>query len=636
MSMEKSKTNDRLLYIIFSSIAAFIYFYCVVDVSQAHKTSNIILYAGSIVVFMSAYFLAALICRNLALSDKVDKFVSIVLLGGAIVWFIKSYSAELAGMNEYFTTGYIRHNMPIGIYVCILILAFITGTIIIKNDAAHSVLLRVIVGSGYVIVATILLYAPNIMADSFTRIDHANAYCNSIINVLHGMPYEIYSASIYGHYGLVYFLPVSILRLFGMNKWVAITASIAIFGFITFTCQIWVFYKLIKSDSLYILAVLANAMVNIQLYTGEYYQVLPHRLLFPSIVLACILKKQYIEGKKQKLMQLLLWILSSLAILWNVECGLVCLIVVFLEFIYSECKNKQKIDYFTICVGIVNSLVSVAAAYICVNIYNYISGGTWNSIKTFIYPIASDEYPLESLWLPLTSPFLGHYIIIILFLGILCYYISAIFRLTAGNKEIFLVLTSLMGVGVLTYYMNRVVITNISIVGFEFVLAMVLLLDWQLPLIKTDENYMGLQYKRLMYMLGLFIIVFMSIATIGSFGSRISNYYNSVYRIDSMYEAVQIFNDVLPEDDSAIAYIGGRMPTIAAMLDRDPKIYAIDFEDMNPQGVEHIKETMAEKQYELVLVNSNYIEDTVEYMIGPNYEEIWSYDSFQLFHRMNE
>lgn len=644
MNMEKSKTDNRLLYIIFGSIVIFIYFYLVADISQAHKISNIILYAGSIGVFIMAYFLAALTFRDLTLNSKIGKFAGIALLGGAILWFAKTYSVEPSDIcmyNGYYMHGYIRYNIPIGVYMCMLFSAFIIVIIMVKNDATHSILLRVLVGANYIIVATILLYAPNIMADPFGTIAHADAYCNSIINVLHGMPYDIYRTSIYGHYGLFYFLPVSILRSFGMNQWIAITASIAMFGLITFASQIWVFNKLIKSDTLYILAVLANAMVNIQLYTGEYYQVLPHRVLFPSIVLACILKKQYTEGKKQKIMQLLLWILSSLAILWNVECGVICLFVVFLEFIYSKCKNKQKIDFIIICAGIVNAFISIAAAYICVNIYNYISGGIWNSIKTFIYPIASDEYHIEDLWLPLASPFMGHYIVIILFVGILCYHISDILLLTANNKVIFLILTSLMGLGVFTYYMNRVVITNMSIVGFEFVLAMVLLLDWHLPLLKTlREIYIGLQYRSLIYLLGLFIISSMSIATIGSFGRRISDYYNSVYQIDRMHEAVQIFNDVLPEDDSTTAYVGHDLSVITAILDRDSKIYAIDFYDMNPQGIEHIKEELAKKQYEFIL--TNIVRDDIhmlgEYIIGLNYEEIWTYDykSVRLFKRIAE
>ena len=40
---------------------------------------------------------------------------------------------------------------------------------------------------------------------------HMNAYFNSIYNVLHGSPYTEYTTSIYGHYGILYKLPMKLL-----------------------------------------------------------------------------------------------------------------------------------------------------------------------------------------------------------------------------------------------------------------------------------------------------------------------------------------------------------------------------------------------------------------------------------------
>lgn len=521
--------------------------------------------------------------------------------------------------------------MPVGMYICILICFFVIAVVAIKRNVNYGKLLRMAVSACFVIVCTMFLYAPNIMADIGGGLYHADAYCNSIINVLYGAPYDKFNTSIYGHYGLFYFLPVSVLRLFGVNRWIAITASIALFGLITFSCEMWIFNKLIKNDAIFILAVLANAVVNTQIYPGVYYQVMPHRILFPVLILTYILKMQI----DQKELSLPLWILSTLAIIWNLETGLVCLLVVSLYCMYSRCKKQQKISFIKWFLILAEMLASIAAAYILVNIYNCACGGSWNFVSTFIYPIASAEYHVEDLWLPLGTPFLGYYIVVILFAGIICYYSVAVCSLSADDKTVFIVLTAVMGLGVFTYFMNRAASTNAAIAGFEVTLALSVLLDNHMPLLNM------LDYKRIhsnhslsIYLIGLIIMVSMNISTLGSVGNRISSYYSTVFKSQVMYEAVQELRSVLPEDDSDIAYIS--MPIISSILERDPKIYAIDFPDMNPQGIEYITESLTEYRYFCVA----YLYDTetpwIEYIQDLNYIEIWSNGRYYLYEKVSK
>ncbi len=55
-------------------------------------------------------------------------------------------------------------------------------------------------------------YTPEVFSETNRTVFYMDAYFNSIYNVLHGSPYTEYTTSIYGHYGILYKLPMKILE----------------------------------------------------------------------------------------------------------------------------------------------------------------------------------------------------------------------------------------------------------------------------------------------------------------------------------------------------------------------------------------------------------------------------------------
>lgn len=465
----------------------------------------------------------------------------------------------------------------------------------------NSIGIRMIFGTIFVSIETLFLYAPNILRDTCGGVHHATAYITSIVNVLHRTPYEYWTTSIYGHYALLYSGPVSILKFFGINQWIAIAISIALFGAICFITETFLFHKLIKNDTLYILALVANALICTQIYRGgEYWQVNPHRKLFPALILTLIYGYYKADLKREKFYAIVLWIAASCSLIWNTEVGIVCVFIVFLAYIYKQSVKSNKISLLIIIQNIIIMLLSCLMAYWVVNFYNKIVGGGHVSFKEYIYPIGSVEYDIEMLWLPLGTPFIGYFFAMVLFLGVICFYMKKSMILKADNSEIMCMFCSVLGLGVMVYYMNRPVNSNMSIVAFEVVFVLVVLLDKNIHTIQdASMKIKNINFSCVFYVIGMFILTSMCLSTIGSIGFAFEAYSQTVYNTEQLPAIIETLEEILPEN-SRVAFVGKSSAIFSSLLDRDKGIYVIDYEDRNPQGLQYIKDELASCQYDYI------------------------------------
>ncbi len=110
---------------------------------------------------------------------------------------------------------------------------------------------------------------------------HMNAYFNSIYNVLHGSPYTEYTTSIYGHYGILYKLPMKLLG--GDHIDFILLNSLA--GALTFLAMFVALHFMVKNNLLRILGAVAISFPVLAMRSGVYWQLWPHRVLFMSLML---------------------------------------------------------------------------------------------------------------------------------------------------------------------------------------------------------------------------------------------------------------------------------------------------------------------------------------------------------------
>lgn len=604
--MEQKKCNIKIYSLLFSSILLFIYFYTIKSLSEKHIISNIILYAISVVVFFVTYILSIIGLSKLkvVVTDAFEFVVAVLTSILGIGWFYKAYNEEIKPSYNV-AVKFMRHNMPKAMYVIVLLAAFVVGiSLISRKQEKRNTLLRISVGTIFVSIQTMLLYAPNILKDTFGGVYHADAYINSIVNVLNGTPYEYWTTSIYGHYGLFYFFPVYLLKRLGVNQWIAITISITLIGGICFVIENIIINKFIKNDILYVMTVIANAVITTQLYTGEYYQINPHRLIFPVVTLLLCYKYITCNKKNEITYLIILWSEAICSIVWNFESGLICIIIICLVCIYKQCESRGKIRLNIVLKNIGLIIGTFLMALIIVNLYNRICSGGIVHLKEFIYPIGSVEYIIENLWLPLGTPFLGHFLAIALFMGVNCYYLKNVVLLKLKHEDLMLILTACMGLGLMTYYMNRVVNGNMGIFAFEVILVLAMLLDKNDYLIYnySKEKKVNIRTVKVIYCMGYFVLVSMCVATIGSIGPAIQQYYNGNYNTVELEAQLSLYEEYLPMDET-VAFVGRYSAILASLLDRDKGIYMIDGEDLNPQGEEYLIGELSSYKWEYIFTD---------------------------------
>lgn len=519
--------------------------------------------------------------------------------GGYLLY--KAFSTETETW-PYYPLGYMRHSIPGLVYLFVMCNSVVIALLFIGRSRGKGRKTRVAVSILVVFLQMWFLYTPNFFRDTLGALFHIDAYTNSIINTLNYAPLEQYSCSIYGHYGILYILPVKLLQLTGINQWEAVTLAIAVFGGCTFALEYWILSKIIENDVVFVLAVVGSAVVSVQIYHGQYYQMLPHRYVFQAVILAGITA----AGKKDgKIFNAFMWVMAGTAIVWNTETGIVCALVWMLGSMYMELRSQAKYSAAVICRGLVRFSLAVIGAYGFVNLYNLAVGGNTISFVTFLYPLGSESYQVEGLQLPLQLPWAGYFLPILILLCLLGYYFERVIKLEVNGIQLVVIMAAVLGIGVYTYYMNRAATTNAAIVSFPFIVALSYIIDKSVAKgeLKINKERMALQMSSFMC---LIIMVSMALSTVSTFGATLTEKNQSVYETESLNQFVEEVREKVPED--AVAF-GGGTAQLYAYMDRSTGIYIADWEDLdtfmgneqmiiNPEALGYLNQNLQEVWYE--------------------------------------
>ena len=272
------------------------------------------------------------------------------------------------------------------------------------------------------------MYTPNIfgrgeLSDAY----HGHAYFNSVYNIYQGMPYTHNVTSIYGHYGLFFKIPMELVHG-DFKAFVAMVAGIGAFAHI---CAFLILELLVKSRVLRVLGALAVTFPVLGMRGGFYWQVWPHRVIFPMLLFlygAWILKKELcnfwtaVGG----------YLICLLAILWNTETGLI-LTVAWAGMLISRFLSVGKIKIrrllwlsFAQFAGMAGA---VFGAYGTVNLYNILKHSPANSFEDFLIPLLSGSYMTGVLHLDMPTEPNAYMAVITLFLT------GTALGMTAGSVE---------------------------------------------------------------------------------------------------------------------------------------------------------------------------------------------------------
>lgn len=336
---------------------------------------------------------------------------------------------------------------------------------------------------------------------------------------------------------------------------------------------------------------------NCSLHTGVYFQLVPHRTLFAGIILAYLffgVKRKYCYKPVYIIINVCLLMIS---VIWNFETGIVYTIAVAAYYIIDNVKkyNFKQAGLYTNTLIVVLALIgTIAGAWVITGIINVLMGGSFISIKQFIFPLMNSDY-FDYLRYEYQKGIVAW--LITAFFGL--FFIGNVFfnsNLNTGDKNIddsrydaFMAVVAVMALGQMTYYINRTAYGNLTIVHFTTVIMIAVFADYCIKNYqKSKAGYLSILLKGFAA-LSAGILLAMCAAGVYNYsyvegGNELSDMRNTeVYNSE-----IQHIADVCAKDTKAIGF---SIPMVYYELGWDSGYYFIDFADLDvyPQSLEYLQ-----------------------------------------------
>ena len=517
------------------------------------------------IVSLAVAFVAMIFVNMLPF--KSTKTVTWVLMVAEYLYIYITYSREANIFAGEATNTFLRGEVDKKIFAVFILLSAVILEKIIETSEANNKLYRFVVNLVISILAAAFSYSANPFKDLAGKLYHTEAYVNSIINVSHFVPYSDDATTVYGHYGIIY-LPF--VKLLG-NNLCAIMISISITVFVIHFLLGYIINSFLKNDVLYYVSVFAIlGMATVYRGTGNYFQVYPHRILFPIIGIAYIVQSRTSQiGVRKRIIAEVL--IGTLAIIWNIESGIVCLFSMLAIEVFDKFEWKVSLVIKKVLLVLGTTIISFFLSYALVNLYNVICGGKWTTIAQYIYPIGVKSYMVDELVTSFQAPIYYY----VLYVWVFCSGVfPVIINQTKGQMSRLVLLDSLRlstgisGLLIIVYFINRQAFSNIQVAHFQ--LLIMLILGAQEYLDNRDKRY-SVTY------ISMIVICAMMVESLICVGRTIDNRVETVWEDDSLKRDASDFENFMV-DGSLIIGIGA--PVLCEYMGIDSGAYMTDHEDL--------------------------------------------------------
>lgn len=177
---------------------------------------NLLTYAMTVILFCVSYLIFSILLARTEKPCFFDTprnafFTVVLLITVNILFFVRMYRLEVDVYGSV-SARYVWHSIP---FWLVLICLVTEGLVFLHFARNNNFSVKTWAMSLFYGLLTLLVaynfYTPEVFLRNEPDRLHMDAYFNSIYNVLHGSPYTEYTTSIYGHYGILYKLPMKIL-----------------------------------------------------------------------------------------------------------------------------------------------------------------------------------------------------------------------------------------------------------------------------------------------------------------------------------------------------------------------------------------------------------------------------------------
>ncbi len=522
------------------------------------------------------------------------ELLTVVLAAGVLLMhFIRE---GMPDRGSDFNESLFRYQIPRWSYLLLLAactavsyaLARLLGKSRFLNQGKRRPLARLLISLPYICLLSCTVWVPNIFYSLHTFY-HAHAYCSSICDVLNLAPLGELDKPFYGHYSLFFLLPCRLMHLFGVPYNICIATVVAACALVTLLSTLYVVNRFVRNDGAFLLLILALGdpflmmMPKLHFIKDVYLQMIPHRVMFPALISACMVA--FSDGPLGRGRAAVLYLLAALSLVWSPEIGLVCIasasLYVFVRRIaFADPLSSGNVRLLLAC-GLL-ALLAVLTAYLIVLAYDLLTGGGFLPFKDFMYPVMG-EFKSIAVRGPLPDLFRPWISVLLFFLcGVAVCAWRVLKAADGGGRPGSLLCISVMALGLFAYYLDSGLQVRLMIVFFQFIMVFAPLLDWLL----SEERQ--LLPARALSLVALAVV---SGFVLGNAGMKevLTDRRATAWKARDLGAFARTLDADIPEGTLAF---GWGVPDLYAVMGRDPGVHVIDWvdiaQDPNPAYLRHV------------------------------------------------
>lgn len=588
------------------------------DASSTYMLHNYRIYLVTAIVFLLSLIVSGILCKRCAIEIGIP--VRLYFIGGGIVFvlhllllmkcYLNSPTVYPAMSGEWFP-WHSKTNWKMFVFMAVIGMAGILAVLWAEKKSRWVEILRY---PAYLLAAAVAgfsMYCGNFLVSDKL---HGNSYYTSVYNALMNAPYDYSNQSIYGHYAILLKLPIKILG----GDYTAFNIVMAFIGGISVLILALALDLCLKNHIISIIGVWSIPLMYFY-YPLNHWQMFPHRVLFAGIELYLLARYFHTSGKFTKVVG---YVLCSLALLWNVETGIVCLgvwalICVVHDNFYEKSRKKVWKDLLISLIrNMAYSIIAVLGMVGIFNLYNMPLGEGWHGLRFLLFPhisswdtqaklsvqaaehmklrqsadmtgilLTMNNGLLEKLKTldsgfasGLASPFpvqisSWYFVFILLGAAIILLSVRRLYLRENANDYV-MGLAAILGLGQLVYFINRPCFDYLAIAFFESVLIMGILADET-----VDKEHRASKLKKIYQMLLVAIMSVLSVLSVWQIVFRISDRIESgYYEVEKMDSLIEDIRQTVPRDTMAF---GQGVQEIYAQLGWDTGCYFVDFSSLS-------------------------------------------------------
>jgi hypothetical protein len=395
------------------------------------------------------------------LSGKLKKSLShkkVITYSLLVLSFLWLFCTILISMLEIQILSYYT---SITIIFCLFMLALLCLSIRIKfrDQKKISCLCLILCILSAIFISS--LYVRKVYGFNYWEFYNFDAYYYPVFEVFYG---KILAVDFHNNYGFYPYILAPIFKLTGSITIFKFSIATAIMIFMILLSFLYVIWTNTRNKIICLIGYLALLccyfILPLQLTHRFYHAYLPHRVLFPAIII--LIGNLYLNTPRKKIWVVIGFVITCLSVVWNFDTGFVvagswCLFLLYVNAIKYSLKDSRFYAQAFKYVGL--SILSIAFAFLFIIGVTYFKSGSLIAIHSLFfsqsvfykYGFYMEPMPRYHIWIALVFIYVIGLIISLRKIALADIHADG---LSSKQASVYFLL-SVTGMGIFSYYQGR-------------------------------------------------------------------------------------------------------------------------------------------------------------------------------------